>query len=153
MNRSTFRYSRLLTSAVALAAASAFTLTGCGSSTREAEKQAGESMGDAAKNAAVATGKAALAPAVNPVLDMLKKSESEVKGGNIATAIATMGGFKALWATAAPVIQPLAGDKWPLINTAANLVLSTFDKGATPDAATAGSAISGLIGPLSALLK
>ena len=153
MNRSTFRYSRLLTSAVALAAASAFTLTGCGSSTREAEKQTGESMGDAAKNAAVATGKAALAPAVNPVLDMLKKSESEVKGGNIATAIATMGGFKALWATAAPVIQPLAGDKWPLINTAANLVLSTFDKGATPDAATAGSAISGLIGPLSALLK
>jgi hypothetical protein len=63
-----------------------------------------------------------------------------------------MGGFKALWAKAAPVIQPLAGDKWSAINGAANTVLSTFDKGATPDAAAAGSAITGLIGPLSALI-
>jgi hypothetical protein len=63
-----------------------------------------------------------------------------------------MGSFKGLWEKAAPVIKPLAGDKWPAINAAANTVLSTFDKGATPDAATAGSAISGLIGPLSALI-
>jgi len=153
MTRSTLRFSRLFPAAVALAAAGTLTLTGCSPSTKEAATQTGEQMGDAAKDAAVATGKAALAPAVNPVLDLLKKSEGEVKGGNMATAIATMGGFKALWTTAAPVIQPLAGDKWPLINTAANLVLSTFDKGATPDATTAGSAISGLIGPLSALLK
>jgi hypothetical protein len=123
------------------------TLTGC-SSQKEAARQTTEQMGDAA----TATGQAALAPAVNPVLDLLRKSETEVKGGNLAAATASMGGFKALWVTASPVIQPLAGDKWPLINTAANLVLSTFDKGATPDAATAGSAISGLLGPLSALL-
>lgn len=158
MTRSALRFSRLLPAAVALTAAGALTLTGCTpNSTKEAATQTGEQMGEAAKDAAVATGaaagKAALAPALNPVLDLLKKSEGEVKGGNMATAIATMGGFKALWTTAAPVIQPLAGDKWPLINTAANLVLNTFDKGATPDAATAGSAISGLIGPLSALLK
>ena len=154
MTRSSLRFSRLFPAAVALAAAGALTLTGCSpNSTKEAATQTGEQMGDAAKDAAVATGKAALAPAVNPVLDLLRKSEGEVKAGNVATAIATMGGFKALWTTAAPVIQPLAGDKWPLINTAANLVLSTFDKGATPDAATAGSAIGGLIGPLSALLK
>lgn len=149
---------------MALTAACALTLTGCATSTKEAAKQTGEVMGEAAKDAASATGeaakkaasatdKAALAPALNPVLDLLKKSEGEVKGGNMAAAIASMGGFKALWTTASPVIQPLAGDKWPLINTAANLVLSTFDKGATPDASTAGSAISGLIGPLSALLK
>jgi hypothetical protein len=31
-------------------------------------------------------------------------------------------------------------------------VLSTFDKGASPDAAAASSAISGLVGPLSALI-
>jgi hypothetical protein len=149
------RINRLLTGGIALAAATgltmSLTLTGC-SSEKEAARQTTEQMGDAAKNAATATGQAALAPAVNPVLDLLRKSETEVKGGNLAAATASMGGFKALWVTASPVIQPLAGDKWPLINTAANLVLSTFDKGATPDAATAGSAISGLIGPLSALL-
>jgi hypothetical protein len=145
------RFNRLLTGSLALAAATGLTLTGC-SSEKEAARQTTEQMGDAAKNAATATGQAALAPAVNPVLDLLRKSETEVKGGNLAAATASMGGFKALWLTASPVIQPLAGDKWPLINTAANLVLSTFDKGATPDAATAGSAISGLIGPLSALL-
>jgi len=164
MTRSALRFTRLLPAAVALAAAGALTLSGCSPSTKEAATQTGESMGDAAKEAATATGeaakkaatvvdKAALAPAVNPVLDLLRKSEGEVKGGNLATAIATMGGFKALWATAGPVIQPLAGDKWPIIDTAAKLVLSTFDKGATPDASTAGSAIGGLIGPLSALLK
>jgi hypothetical protein len=164
MTRSMLRFSRLLPAAVALAAAGALTLSGCSPSTKEAATQTGESMGDAAKDAATATGeaakkaatvvdKAALAPAVNPVLDLLRKSEGEVKAGNVATAIATMGGFKALWATAGPVIQPLAGDKWPIIDTAAKLVLSTFEKDATPDASTAGSAIGGLIGPLSALLK
>ena len=152
MTRSTLRFSRLFPAAVALAAASALTLTGCAPSTKEAATQTGEQMGDAAKDAAVATGKAALAPAVNPVLDLLKKSEGEVKGGNIAAAVAAMGGFQALWNTASPVIKPIAGDKWPVINTAANLVLSTFAKGATPAPATASSALTGLIGPLSALL-
>jgi hypothetical protein len=164
MTRSILRSSRLFPAAVALAAASALTLTGCAPSTKEAATQTGEKMGDAAKDAAtatgdaakdaaMATGKAALAPAVNPVLDLLKKSEGEVKAGNMAAAIASMGGFSALWTTASPVIKPLAGDKWPLIDTGAKLVLSTFEKGKTPDASTAGSAISGLIGPLSALLK
>jgi hypothetical protein len=149
------RFDRLLTGGVALAAATGLTLTGC-SSQKEATRQTTEQMGDTAKEAAkeavTASGQAALAPALNPVLDLLRKGEGEVKGGNVAGAVATMGGFKSLWMTASPVIQPLAGDKWPMINTAANLVLSTFDKGATPDAATAGSAITGLIGPLSALL-
>lgn len=109
-------------------------------------------MGDAAKQAATTTGEAALAPAVTPVLDLLRKGEEQLKGGNLGAAIATMGGFSALWATAAPVIQPLAGDKWPMIDAAAKVVLNTFDKGASPDATAAGSAITGLMGPLSALL-
>jgi hypothetical protein len=50
------------------------------------------------------------------------------------------------------VIQPLAGAKCSAINSAANTVLSTFDKGATPNAAAAGSAITGLLGPLNALI-
>lgn len=122
-------------------------LSGC-----TATKEAAQQTGDAAKTAATATGNAALATATTPVIDLLKKSEGEVKGGNLAAAVASMGGFKALWDAAAPVIQPIAGDKWPVINTAANLVLSTFAPGTTPTADKAGSALTGLIGPLSALL-
>jgi hypothetical protein len=163
MARSLLVGGRLLSAGLALAIAGSLSLTGCGSSTKEAAQQTGEAMGqadkegagavgEAAKTAATATGQAALGPAVAPVMDLLKKSEGEVKAGNIAAAIASMGGFKALWTTAAPIIQPIAGDKWPAINTAANLVLNTFAPGSTPTAANAGSAISGLIGPLSALL-
>jgi hypothetical protein len=163
MARSLLVGGRLLSAGLALSMAGTLALTGCSTSTQEAAKQTGEvvgqaakdgagAVGDAAKNAATATGKAALAPAVTPVIDLLKKSESEVKGGNIAAAVASMGGFKVLWDAAAPVIQPLAGDKWPVINTAANLVLSTFAPGTTPTADKAGNALTGLIGPLSALL-
>ena len=113
---------------------------------------AASATGDAAKDAATATGRVALAPAVNPVLDLLRKGESQVNAGNVAAAISTMGGFSALWATAGPAIQPLAGDKWPMIEKAAQIALKTFDKGATPDAAAAASAITGLMGPLNALM-
>lgn len=158
------RINRYLAVITAFAAAGSLFLAGCSPSGREAAKKTGESMGDAARDAASATGEAgkeaasatgrvALAPAVNPVLDLLRKGESQVQEGNLAAAITTMGGFSALWATAAPAIQPLAGDKWPMIDKAAQLVLKTFDKGATPDATAAGSAISGLIGPLSSLMK
>lgn len=141
------RFNRLMVvTTMALALAGSLSLTSC-SSQKEAARQATEKLADTA----TATGQAALAPAVTPVIDLLRKGEGEIKGGNVTAAVATMGGFKVLWEKAAPVIQPLAGDKWSAINTAANTVLSTFDKGATPDAATAGSAITGLIGPLSAL--
>ena len=138
-------------SVIAVAAIAALGLTGC-SGTQEAAKQAGDAAQTAATATATATGQAALGQAVTPVIDLLKKSEGEVKAGNMTQAIASMGGFLALWNTASPVIKPLVGDKWPLINTAANLVLSTFAKGATPTPATASSALTGLIGPLSALL-
>jgi hypothetical protein len=141
------RVSRLISASLALAAASSLALAGC-----SATKDAATGVGEAAKDAATATGQAALAPAVTPVLDLLKKSEGEVQAGNIGAAIASMGGFKAVWDKAAPVIRPLAGDKWPMIETAANLVLSTFGGGGTPDAGTAMSAITGLIGPLSSLI-
>jgi hypothetical protein len=114
-------------------------------------KNAAGTVADTAKNAATATGQAALAPAVNPVLDMLKKGEAEVKAGNLAGAAATMGGFQGIWEKAGPVIQPLAGDKWGAIDGAAKTVISTFGNGAKPDAATATSAITGLMGPLKGL--
>jgi hypothetical protein len=151
MARSLLLGGRLLSAGLALSMAGTLALSGC-TATKEAAQQTGETMGDAAKTAATATGNAALSTAVTPVVDLLKKSEGEVKAGNVAAAIASMGGFKALWNAAAPVIQPIAGDKWPVINTAANLVLSTFAPGTTPTADKAGSALTGLIGPLSALL-
>lgn len=162
-NRMLFTLKRSLTLMAALVAAGSLTLTACSPSAREAGVQTGEAMGDAvkdaadatgdaAKDAASATGQAALSKAINPVLDLLGKGETQVTDGNLTGAIATMGGFSALWATAAPVIQPLAGDKWPMIDSAAKMVLKTFGNDASPDAAAAGSAITGLMGPLKALM-
>lgn len=154
--------SRLLRAGMATCAAGALLLTGC-SQTKEAARQAAGSAGDAAKQAAGGVGEAAkqaasgaaqqaLGPAVTPVLDLLKQGEADLKAGNLAAAITAMGGFEALWQKAGPVIQPLAGDKWPALETAAKTVSSTFASGAKPDAAAAGSAITGLMGPLSALI-
>jgi hypothetical protein len=136
------RVDSLVGAAVALATAGALTLNGCQQAQQSVQDAAG-GMGEAAQTA--------LAPAVNPVLDLLKKGESEVNSGNLAGAATAMGGFKALWEKAGPVIQPLAGDKWPAIESAANTVLSTFN-GTTPEAGAASSALSGLIGPLSGLV-
>ena len=163
MTRSLQVSGRLLPAGLALALAAGLGLTGCSPSTKEAVQQTGEAvgqatkegagaMGEAAKTAATTAGQAALAPAVGPVLDLLKKGEAEVKAGNLAAAVTTMGGFQSLWEKAGPVIQPLAGDKWPAIDTAAKAAISTFAGGAKPDAAATGSAITGLMGPLSALM-
>jgi hypothetical protein len=136
---------------LALATASALVLTGC-QQAQQSVRDATGSAGDAVRSAATGAGQAALAPVVNPVLDLLRKGETELKGGNVAGAAAAMGGFKALWSKAAPVIQPVAGERWPAIEGAANTVLNTFGGGTTPDAKAAGSALSGLIGPLSGLV-
>lgn len=117
----------------------------------DAAKTAASGVGDAAKNMATAAAQAALAPALNPVLDLLSKGQADLKAGNLGAAITAMGGFQSLWEKAGPVIQPLAGDKWGAIDSAAKTVISTFGSGAKPDATAAGSAITGLIGPLKAL--
>ncbi len=156
------RFSHFPRLGLALAGAAALTLTGCSQAPTDAAKQAAEqagqavkegaaATGEAAKQAATSAGQAALAPAINPVIDLLSKSEGDIKAGNLGAAVTAMGGFQALWDKAAPVIQPLAGDKWGAIDTAAKAVGSTFGSGAQPDAAAAGSAITGLLGPLSAL--
>lgn len=174
------RFSTLFRLGLAAAAAGTLALTGC-SQTKEAATGAGEAakeavggvgeaaktaatgagevakeavggVGEAAKTAATATGQAALAPVVSPVLDLLKKGEADLKAGNVGAAVTAMGGFQSLWEKAGPVIQPLAGDKWGAIDSAAKTVASTFGSGAKPDAAAAGSAISGLMGPLSGLI-
>ncbi|MCP9917115.1 hypothetical protein [Cyanobium sp. ATX 6F1] len=143
-----FRFSLNLAASAALAGA--LVLSGC-SRTADTVKDAASGAVDAAKTAATAGAQGALAPAVNPVLELLKKGQGEVEGGNLAGASTTIAGFKGLWEKAAPVIKPLAGDKFPAIEAAAAKVTSTF-AGATPDKAAASSAISGLIGPLSGLM-
>jgi hypothetical protein len=158
------RLHRPLVLVSALAAAASLTLAACSPSEREAARQTGEAMGETAKDvasgtgeaamdAATATGQAALTKAVNPVLDLLKKAKTQVKEGDMAEASTTMNGFSTLWVTAGPVIQPLAGDKWPMIDAAAQKVLTTFDNGTPPDRETAVASISGLMTPLSSLLK
>ena len=152
------RLALLQRAGLALATAGALALTACSQAPSDTAKQAGEAIkegaaatGEAAKQAATSAGQAALAPAINPVIDLLTKSQGDLKAGNVGAAVAAMGGFQSLWDKASPVIQPLAGDKWAVIDTAAKTVISTFGGGAKPDAAAAGSAITGLLGPLSAL--
>ncbi|MFN9645311.1 MAG: hypothetical protein ACK6BG_09405, partial [Cyanobacteriota bacterium] len=88
MTRSLQVGARLLPAGLAFALAAAFGLTGCSPSTKEAVSQATKegvgAMGEAAKTAATTAGQAALAPAIGPVLDLLKKGEAEVKAGNLA---------------------------------------------------------------------
>ena len=132
----------LISSGLAVALAGGLVLTGC--------DQASQSVKEAATNAASGAVQTAIGPAVAPVLDLLKQGQSKVAAGDLAGATASMGGFQAIWDKAAPVIKPLAGDKWPAIETAAQGLTNTFSKG-TPNAADANAAISGLMGPLSAL--
>lgn len=149
---------RSLTAGLALALTAGFSLSGCAPSTRDAAQQTGQAakdgaglIGQAALTAAKATGKVALSRALTPVLELLTKAEAEVKAGNLAAAASTVGGFQALWATAAPMIEPVAADKWPAIDAAATQVLDTFGAGTSLTASKAEGAISGLIASLKAL--
>ena len=145
------RFSWFKRGAWALTSAGVLALSACTTATDTAKDAAG-TVAETAKDAATATGQAALTPAVNPVLDLLKKGEADVKAGNLAGAAATMGGFQGIWEKAGPVIQPLAGDKWGAVDGAAKMVISTFGSGAKPDAAAASKAITGLMGPLKGLI-
>ena len=142
------RIPRLLSASMALVAATtALGLSGC-SSGQNVVNGVAESAKIAAQNAS----RAALAPALAPLLELLQQADAQLKAGNWTTAAASMAGFQPLWAKAAPLIQPLAGDSWSAIETAANAVIGSFAAGAKADAAAAGSAISGLIAALQALL-
>lgn len=141
---------RPLLAGLMLAIAAGLSLAGCSPSTKEATQQARNTFGEAAKTAANNAAQATLAGALAPVRDLLTKAEADVKAGNLAGAVSSMGGFEALWSTAAPVIQPMAGDKWPAIEAAAKQVLDTFSAG-SPTASKAEAAISGLMGTLNAL--
>jgi hypothetical protein len=125
-------------------------LTSC-QGAKEGMKQAGGGMGDAAKQAAGDAARTAVTPALAPLMDILNKGESQIKAGDVQGAMATMGGFEGVFKKVGPLIQPLAGDKWPAIEAAAQQVISTFG-GATPPTAESGSgAITNLMGLLKGL--
>ncbi len=84
------------------------------------------------------------------MLELLKQGDAQLSGGRLQAALTTLQGFPALWQNAAPVIQPLAGDKWPAIDSAAQMLIKTV--GANPSPSEASSAVNGLMGPLSALM-
>jgi hypothetical protein len=110
LNSISMRRISLLAGGIALALAGGLSLTGCDQVTQNAK--------DAATSAATGAAQAALGPAVTPVLDLLKQSQSKVAS----------------------------------IESAAQGLSGTFSKG-TPSAADANTAISGLLGPLSALVR
>ena len=60
--------------------------------------------------------------------------------------------FKGLWDTAAPVVKLAAGDNYGLIDKGVKLVLKTFGGDTAPTKDNALTALTGLIGPLKALL-
>jgi hypothetical protein len=125
-------------------------LTGC-QTAQDGMKQAGQGMGDAAKQAAGEAARTAVSPALAPLLDILNKAQTQLKAGNIQAAVATMGGFQGVFEKVGPLIKPMAGDKWPAIEAAAKQVVTTFEGGTAPTAESGGAAISSLMTLLNGL--
>lgn len=140
---------RLLGTGFLLLSTGSLALSGCDGA-KEGMNQMSDGMGDAAQTAASGAAQTALAPVVSPLVNLLEKGRSEIEAGNLDEASGTMAGFQGLWETSAPLIKPLAGDKFPALEAAANTVITTFADG-RPGAGQAAGAISGLLGPLSAL--
>ena len=110
-------------------------------------------MVQVAKTAADVTGNEQLQNVLTPVLNVLKTTEKEVKADNIAAATTTISKFKGLWDTAAPVVKLAAGDNYGLIDKGVKLVINTFGGDSAPTKDNALTALTGLIGPLKALLS
>ena len=115
-------------------------------------RDAARTVVQVAKTAADVTGNEQLQKVLTPVLNVLKTTEKEVKADNIAAATTTISKFKGLWDTAAPVVKLAAGDNYGLIDKGVKLVLNTFGGNTAPTKDNALTALTGLIGPLKALL-
>ncbi|MFM7269485.1 MAG: hypothetical protein ACKOZT_13035 [Cyanobium sp.] len=127
-------------------------LTACSGVLSSDARDAARTVVQVAKTAADATGNEQLKTVLTPVLNVLNATEKEVKANNIAAATSTISTFKGLWDTAAPVVKLAAGYKFALIDTGVKLVLKTFGADTAPNKDSALTALTGLIGPLAALL-
>lgn len=94
----------------------------------------------------------ALTPAVDPVIDVLKQARSFVNTDNMASTMLILSNFPTLWGEATAVIEPLAGERWPPIEAAANRLITIFDGSSIPEAATARPAIEDLMEKLQSLM-
>lgn len=137
---------------VALALVLITNLTACSGILSSDAKDAARTVVQVAKTAADATGNVQLQSVLTPVLKVLNATEKEVKADNMTAATSAISGFKGLWDTAAPVVKLAAGDNYPLIDKGVQLVLKTFGADTTPSKDNALTALTGLIGPLKALL-
>ena len=127
-------------------------LTACSGVISSDARDAARTVVQVAKTAADVTGNEQLQKVLTPVLNVLQTTEKEVKADNIAAATTTISKFKGLWDTAAPVVKLAAGNNYGLIDKGVRLVLNTFGGDTAPSKDNALTALTGLIGPLSALL-
>ena len=115
-------------------------------------KDAARTVVQVAKTAADVTGNEQLKNVLTPVLNVLNATEKEVKADNIPAATNAISKFKGLWDTAAPVVKLAAGDNYGLIDKGVTLLTKTFGGETAPTKDNALTALTGLIGPLKALL-
>lgn len=130
----------------------AFNLAACSGTTTSNATSAARTAVNVAKTAADLTGNEKLKSVLTPVVNLLNTTEKQVVADNIPAATSTMSKFKGLWDTAAPVVKLAAGDNYGIIDKGVKLVLNTFGGDTAPTKDNALTALTGLIGPLKALL-
>ena len=130
----------------------AFNLAACSGVTSSDATNAARTAVNVAKSAADLTGNEQLKSVLNPVVNLLNATKKEVVADNIPAATSGMSKFKGLWDTAAPVVKLAAGDNYGVIDKGVKLVLNTFGGDTAPTKDNALTALTGLIGPLKALL-
>jgi hypothetical protein len=137
---------------VGLAVVLTMNLAACSGIISSDAKGAARTVVQVAKSAADVTGNEQLKNVLTPVLNVLNDTEKEVKADNIPAATSTISKFKGLWDTAAPVVKLAAGENYGLIDKGVNLLVKTFGGDTAPTKDNALTALTGLIGPLKALL-
>lgn len=137
---------------VALAGLLALNLAACSGASLSQAKDVARTAANVAKTAADLSGNEQLKAAISPVLKVLNTTEKQVEAGNISAAASTMKTFRGLWDTAQPVVKLAAGPNYGLIDKGVKLVLNTFGGDTAPTKDNALTALTGLIGPLKALL-
>jgi hypothetical protein len=124
----------------------------------DATKDAGGKAVDATKGAVDAGGKAltgaaataALAPLVSQAKTPLVLANGDVKAGKMDKAKANFAKFEGIWKTVGPKIQPLIGDKYPVVE--AGIAKLSTAMGGT-DTKAAGGALTDVIKAMDGLTK
>jgi hypothetical protein len=135
-----------------LAAVLVMNLAACSGIISSDAKDAARTVVQVAKTAADVTGNESLKSVLEPVIKVLNTGETQVKAGNVSAASKTLQAFQGLWDTARPVVKLAAGPNYGLIDKAVKVVVATFGGDTEPTKDNALTALTGLIGPLKALL-